>query len=154
MFRCLLRWDDVYRLKVFSPLFFIFICDFILFAFRLRILNSNLKKTLIVLCCTVARLSCTMLPLIGICLCWFCLLFLTLNFSSYLLAGSSDMNFEKLCADYVGSIVPLCSTHSFNKPGQRVQNYPGALQDLHYVLDLIGQNPKGGLLFLLCRHNL
>jgi len=55
--------------------------------------------------------------------------------------------FDKLGANYCGSVVPLCSMRDFHAPGERIQNYPGALQDLHYVLELIGQKTKGNPLF-------
>jgi len=73
-----------------------------------------------------------------------------------LLSGGSNSNcvvkmtqryFEKLGTDYVGSVVPLCAPFNYDAPGTRVQNYPGALQDLHYVLGLINERASGTDLF-------
>jgi len=55
----------------------------------------------------------------------------------------TKLYFEKLGPAYCGSVVPLCSMRDFHAPGERIQNYPGALQDLQYVLSLIGERPKG-----------
>lgn len=71
---------------------------------------------------------------------------------SYLVEGGSantcvvrmtKFYFEKLGAGYCGSVVPLCAPFDYHSPGKRVQNYSGALQDFHYVLDLIGERAKG-----------
>jgi len=61
----------------------------------------------------------------------------------------TKLYFEKLGPAYCGSVVPLCSMRDFHAPGERIQNYPGALQDLQYVLSLIGERPKGASFFIL-----
>jgi len=138
MFRCLLRWDDINRLKV---------TDFEhqpeknAYRFMLRGGKTVMHDA------TPYRLVCFknfFVVLLNLCVLYF----------SYLLGGGSETNcvvrmtrfyFEKLGPAYLGSVVPLCSPASVDVPGERVQNYPGALQDLQYVLSLIGENHKGNL---------
>jgi len=57
--------------------------------------------------------------------------------------------FEKLGSTFTGSVVPLCAPGNPNAPGPRVLNYPSALQDLQYVLGLIGEDAAGNFHFLL-----
>lgn len=162
MFRCLLRWDDMYRLKVCAFLtwkwFFVNLYPpfFVGYWFRVPSWPQRLSlyapgwedcyvwyHSLSVFFRFSYFFSCHT--------CWF------VSFSfSYLLSGGSDTNcvvrmtqlyFEKLGANHLGSVVPLCSPFSYDKPGQRIQNYPGALQDLHYVLNLINERAAGVFFF-------
>jgi len=78
-------------------------------------------------------------------------------FFSYVVEGNSESNcvvrmtrfyFEKLGANYTGSVVPLCSARNAHAPSDKTLKYAGAIQDLQHVLGLIGENPQGNFLVL------
>jgi len=56
--------------------------------------------------------------------------------------------FEKLGPHYTGSVVPLCAPQNPHIPGAKSLAYSGAIQDLQYVLGLIGENPQGEIINL------
>jgi len=57
--------------------------------------------------------------------------------------------FEKLGTHYTGSVVPLCAPQNPHLPGPKSLAYSGAIQDLQYVLGLIGEDPQGEIINLV-----
>jgi len=54
------------------------------------------------------------------------------------------MKYFDFLGGFEGSVVPQCHPQNANQPHlRRVINYSSAIEDLRYVLQLVGEDPKG-----------